>query len=480
MTKPFPSTMDFAGYNAPSRIECDVYDLVIEGDLPKEIEGNWYRSIPDPAYPPLLGEDTYLSGDGMVSLFHFENGHVDFKQRYVKTNRYIAQHVARRGLFGKYRNPYTDDPSVRLKVGRGAANTTPVYHGKRLLCLKEDSLGWNVDPHTLETLGEWNYDGELKSQTMAAHPRYDPETGELYFFGYEADGLASRAVAFCVADMNGNLIREDWFDAPYCALMHDFAVTKSHVIFPCFPITADLDRIKAGGAHWIFEPDKDSMIGIMPRNGSVREMRWFRFPARSAFHYMNAYSEGDLVHLDFNVSKMVPFPFIQEASGIAFDPSSAMVGLVRWTFDMSKRDDSIKQTILGPSGDMPRVAEKDVMKDYSVGYYQRFDPTIAPPLVAGPVGAGFNAISRLEMKTGNLKTLAMDKRTTVQEHVHIPSKQPGHEGYLAYVADLHDGPYSEVHILEAEHIENGPIVRLKLPLRLRVGVHGNWVPAEAF
>jgi carotenoid cleavage dioxygenase len=87
MAKPFPNTMDFAGWNAPSRIECDIYDLVTEGAVPEEISGSWYRSIPDPQYSPMLGDDTFLSGDGMVSLFRFENGHVDFKMRYVKTER---------------------------------------------------------------------------------------------------------------------------------------------------------------------------------------------------------------------------------------------------------------------------------------------------------------------------------------------------------------------------------------------------------
>lgn len=29
----------------------------------------------------MLGNDTFLSGDGMVSVFRFENGHVDFRMR---------------------------------------------------------------------------------------------------------------------------------------------------------------------------------------------------------------------------------------------------------------------------------------------------------------------------------------------------------------------------------------------------------------
>jgi carotenoid cleavage dioxygenase len=460
-----------------------VYDLVVEGRLPDDINGNWYRCTPDPQYPPLLGHDTFLAGDGMVSYFHFENGHVDLKQRYVRTDRFQAERNARRSLFGIYRNPYTDDPSVRragMSQSRGTANTTPIYHGGKLLALKEDSRGWQLDPHTLQTIGEWDYDGKLRSPTMTAHPHLDPETGELFFFGYEAGELASRDVAYCVVDKNGRLRHEEWFEAPYCSLMHDFAVTKEHVIFPVFPTTADLNRIKAGGSHWIWEPTKECYVGIMPRAGSVKDLRWFRYPqARSGFHFMNAYTEGAKVHLDFGCGKVNPFPFIREATNVHFDPRTMTGDYVRWTFDLSKPGNSIEETVIGPAGDFPRIADKDFMVDYDVGYYQSFDPTLGPPLIAGPVGGGFNTIQRLEVKTRKITSLAMDAHTTVQEHVHIPSKQAGHEGYLAFVADRHDKWLSEVWLLEAKHPERGAIAKIQIPLRLRVGVHGNWVAAEA-
>ncbi len=481
MAKAFPNTMDFAGWNAPSRIECDVYDLVTEGTVPEELNGSWYRSIPDPQYSPMLGDDTFLSGDGMVSLFRFENGHVDFKMRYVKTERWKAERAARRSLYGKYRNPFTDDPSVQGKP-RNVNNTTPIYHAGKLLALKEDSHAMEMDPHTLETIGEWDYDGKLKSQTMTAHTRLAPDSGDLYFFGYEAGGLVTKDVSFCVADKRGNLTREEWFEAPYVALMHDFAVTREHVVFPVFPITADLNRMKAGGHHWVFEQDKESFVGILPRDAHVKHMRWFRGPARSSFHFMNAFSEGNRVHMYFGVSKVPPFPFMQQASGINLRPDQVRIGFVRWTFDLSKPGDTWEEEIIGPSGDMPRTALKDQMSDFDIGYYQTFDPRNAPqngpPPIAGPVGAGFNTIVRMEVKTGKYTTLSLGPTVTVQEHIHIPSKKPGHEGYLAFVCDMHEQQLSEVAIVEAEHIEKGPIARIKVPFRLRVQVHGNWVPAE--
>ena len=479
MTGPFPKTMDFSGHNEVSRIECDIFDLVIEGTLPADLNGHWSRSIPDPQYPPLLGDDTNLSGDGMVSLFRFENGHVDYKVRYVQTERLKNDRAARRSLHGLYRNPYTDDPSVRGK-GRGAANTTPIYHGGRLFALKEDSRAWELNPHTLETVGEWSYGGRLRSQTMTAHPRFDPETGEMCFFGYEASGLASRDVAYCVADKHGNLVREDWFQVPFCALMHDFAVTKEHVVFPGFPITANLDRIKAGGPHWAWEPARGTFMGVMPRDGRVDQMRWFRAPACSAFQFLNAFSEGQRVHVDFSVSNVPAFAFMREAGGLFIRPDQMSGNLVRWTFNLARPgDEPEQQHVLGPAGDLPRVADKDAMRDYGVAYYNRFDPSIGPPILSGPVGVGFNAVSRLELGSGKLTTLAMDPQWTVQEAVHIASAAAGHEGYLAFVVDRHDQNLAEVFVVEAARLERGPVARIKMPLRLRSAVHGSWVPLAA-
>ena len=304
----FPRTVHFTGLNAPVRIEASVRDLPVEGTIPPEIEGAFFRAVPDPAHPPRFEDDIALSGDGMVSRFLFEGGQVDYDIRYVRTARYEAEREARKALFGQYRNPYTDDPSV-AGVDRTVANTTPVWHAGRLFMTKEDGHAYEVDPHTLETIGSWDYEGALRSQTMTAHARIDPETGEMFFFGYEAGGLCSKAIAYCIADKEGKLVSEQWFDQPYCATVHDFAITQRYAIFPIFPTTADLERIKAGGPHWAHEQNRESWVGIVPRYGKVDEMRWFKGPVGvSAFHLVNAYEEGDLVHLDVCLSETNAFP----------------------------------------------------------------------------------------------------------------------------------------------------------------------------
>jgi carotenoid cleavage dioxygenase len=479
MTTPFPETMDFQGFNAPSRIEADVFDLVVlEGAIPEEIKGRWYRATPDPQYPPSYYEDTFLSGDGMISMLTIADGHIDFKSRYVMTERLKRDRAARRSLHGRYRNPYTDDESVRLLPGRSASNTTPIFHAGKLLATKEDGRPNQLDPNTLATLGEYDFGGKLRSQTVTAHVRIDYDTGTMYAFGYEAGGLATRDFAYMVVDPAGDLVSEQWFEAPYVGMVHDFAVTKKHVVFPFFPVTADLEVLKAGGPHWRWNFDEETVIGIMPRDGSVDQIRWFRGPPGISFHFMNAFDEGDTVNIDFGLSEMIAFPFMQRDSGLEPKLGGSRSGVVRWTFDLAGQENTWREIQLAPPGDFPRVADKDHMKPYEVSYYQGFDPANGPPQVAGPVGVGFNTLHRLNTKTGERRSYSPGPGTTLQEHIHIASRTEGHEGYLLFMVDIHPTLTSEAHLLDAEHPEKGPIARIQMPFRQRNQVHGTWVREE--
>ena len=90
------------------------------------IDGAFYRVGPDWQYPPMTGNIPF-DGEGHVSMFRISNGHVDFKSRYPRTQRFKAQAAARRRLFGMYRNPSPTIPASK-GVSRGTANTHVVYH----------------------------------------------------------------------------------------------------------------------------------------------------------------------------------------------------------------------------------------------------------------------------------------------------------------------------------------------------------------
>jgi len=121
----------------------------------------------------------------------------------VMTHRLAAERAARRGLFGHYRNPFSDDPSV-AGLSRAVANTNIVAHNGVLLAMKEDAPPYSMDPQTLETRELYSWDGQMTATTFTAHPKIDPLTGELVGYAYAAKGEASDDLAVYSFDKHGN------------------------------------------------------------------------------------------------------------------------------------------------------------------------------------------------------------------------------------------------------------------------------------
>jgi carotenoid cleavage dioxygenase-like enzyme len=483
MSRTFPTTPEFTGLNTPIGAEYELKRLKVEGRLPAEVFGTFFRAIPDPAFPPFVEDGAaVLSGDGMVSAMRFAGGEVSFAIRYVQTERHKAEVAAGRALFGKYRNPFTDARQV-AGLDRTVANTTPVWHAGRLLMTKEDGRPYRVDPRTLATLGRHDFGGRLRSATVTAHVRIDPQSGELFFFGYEADGLASTKVAYCIADRRGNLQREQWFDAPYCAMMHDFCITEHYALFPIYPTTCDLARLEAGGDHWVHELSRDSWVGVMPRYGAVAELRWFRAPKGvSCYHMMNAFEdEVGRIHLDQCLANVNAFPFIQRASGLNVAPGGIGGRLARWTINPADGSDSVTETTIGPPGDLPMIPAAFQGRPYSHGWLLTMNPDLqGPPVTGGPVGVMFNTLLRVDFTGKPPQALALPPGHCLSEPVHVPSSQPSRDGWLLTLVDQQTGAADFRHalwVLDAGDVAAGPLARVEIPHRLRPQVHGWWVSA---
>jgi carotenoid cleavage dioxygenase len=86
-----------------------------------------------------------------------------------------------------------------------------------------------MDPVSLETIGYWDFEGQVQSMTFTAHPKFDPITREMVCFGYEARGDGTPDICYYVADPNGKIVETVWLISPVVAMIHDFAVTKNYV-----------------------------------------------------------------------------------------------------------------------------------------------------------------------------------------------------------------------------------------------------------
>lgn len=465
----------------PGRFEGEVADLAVFGEIPKEIDGTFYRIMVDPLYPLKEGNPP-IEGDGNVCAFRFQNGRVDMKAKYVDTERLRLERRAKKRLFGLYRNPFTHHPCVRAAVD-STANTSLVFWAGKLLALKEVALPYAVDPDTLDTLG---YDPfKTPGKTFSAHPKVDPFRDELVCFGYEAKGLATDDVVIYSLDKEGKVHDEQWIKAPWVAFIHDCIITTNFIVLVLWPFEADMDRIKAGGHHWQYSYDRPATFIVVPRKpsnlppgwkpGETREYHWEN---AILLHTASAWEEAD-GKLYFESSRVFHnmFTMYEPDDRHQFNPKA---DYVRWELDLNKPTGSKvpdPQVILDLPSELARVDERFFTKPYDriftpVRLPHRQDklPPIVPICLTGYV--------MLEKKAGRRTFFDPGPNCQVDEPIFIPrqSDAPEGDGWVMGMIHRMDLNRSDLVVLDTRDFSK-PIAIVQLPFRTKNQIHGNWVEA---
>jgi carotenoid cleavage dioxygenase-like enzyme len=479
----FPDTPAFTGLNTPTRFEVDVMDLPYTGQVPEGIDGAFYRVQPDPQFPPRAEDDISFNGDGQVSMFRFHNGRVDFKHRWVQTDKWKLERAAGKALFGAYRNPLTDDESVKGEI-RGTANTNVMPFGGKLYALKEDSPAVVMDPVTLETVGYTDFGGAMTGETFTAHPKIDPETGDMIAFGYAAKGVLTKDIVYYEIDPSGRLKKELWFELPYYAMMHDFGITKDYALFHVVPSTSSWDRLEKGLPHFGFDTMMPVYLGVLPRRegATAEDVRWFKAPNFFSSHVMNAFNEGTTIHFDTPIAKNNMFPFFPDIHGAPFKPQDACSFLTRWTVDMASNSDEIAfEQLYDPICEFPRIDERYQGRPYRYGWVLVMDRSKEIGVSgANATGLFMNTLGLFDHQTKSYSSWWAGPVTTIQEPCFIPrsADAPEGDGYVVAVANKLDDNTTHLLLFEALKIADGPIATIHLPVRLRFGLHGNWAPVS--
>ncbi|KAF2165066.1 hypothetical protein M409DRAFT_55966 [Zasmidium cellare ATCC 36951] len=484
----FPKTEVFSGFNAPCRLEGDVFDLEVDGKIPAEIDGTFYRIQPDQRFPPIFEDDIHFNGDGAVTAIRIQDGHAHFKHRYVKTDRYHHETAAGKALFGRYRNVYTDDEAVKGVI-RTAANTNIVFWRGTLLAIKEDGPPFALDPVTLETIGRYDFEGQVKSPTFTAHPKFDPVTGEMICFGYEAVGNGNDAscdIVVYTIDANGKKTEECWYKSPFCGMIHDCGITQNYVILPLTPLKCSLDRLKQGGNHWAWDPNEDQWYGVVPRrNGKPEDIKWFRSDNAFHGHVASAY-ENEQGHIVFDLgvsdgNVFFFFPPEDTPAGTQLKRPQVETSTQRWILDPKAPNESrVKPAkIWNTSGEFSRIDDRYVTKHYNHFWQARIDGSREYYFEAcgSPAGGLFNCLGHYNWNDGTEDVWWAGPRATVQEPAFIPlSSDAGEgEGWLIALINRLDVLRNDIAIFDAQKLSAGPVAVLHLPFKLKIGLHGNWV-----
>jgi carotenoid cleavage dioxygenase-like enzyme len=457
-----------------ARFEVDVHDCETTGSIPKGLDGALYRMHLDWLYPPANLDETILAADGYISAFRLKDGRAHYKGRYVQTERYRRQMEAGRQLYGYYRNPYTDDPSVRNIAHPGArttANTTPVILAGKLYATKEDGLPYEIDPVTLTTKGQQSFGAQWDSETFTAHPKVDPLTGETFAYGYEAKGLCSRDVFVCCFDRHGRITRQWRFQAPHTSMLHDMWLTQEHLVIPGGGTVTDVDWLKAGKMHWGWDSTRPSWHAVIRRNGGDEDIRFFFGPERSIVHTANARTEGNRIVLEGPAANGNTWPWFKDIHGAPYAQSTNTFR--RLTLDLGSKNNVTEEVLFDTAiTSFTRIDERFLTLPYRYSYVQYADKRFDS---GGRLGrTDGNCVARLDLHTNTLTPFFPGPARALHEPVFIPASDtsPEGEGYLLAAGDNLDQSTTELYLIEAMSMQE--LARVTLPFRSTPQVHGTW------
>jgi carotenoid cleavage dioxygenase len=378
-----------------------------------------------------------------------------------------------------YRNPYMDDPSVKGK-SRGTHNTHIIHHNGMLLALKEDSPPAAMDLNTLATIDPvYTFNGQLpRTQPFTAHPKTDSETGNLLAFGYEATGFASDQVNVFEITPAGRKIWDATVTVPYVGMLHDYAVTQHYVVLYVIPLAYDAAQVQRGGIHWSWYPGQPTYFGYFRRGGDGKDVKWIKGPERSATHMMGCFDDGKKLYVDVEMSLSNPFPFMPMRDGSRWDPVRGASHITRLSADLSKKtpkDYGIETLYPDYVGALPRQDDRYNTMPYRYGFL----PTTDPNPAAGERPR--SSYARMDHATRQVQLYKSAAGAQLAECCFAPKSRtaPEGSGYLMGVAShAPEGGRADLVILDAEHLDHGPVATVKLPTKIVGQIHGWWVPGD--
>jgi carotenoid cleavage dioxygenase len=433
------------GNFAPVPDEVTAVDLPIEGALPSDLGGKLLRNGPNPiaANPESYN---WFVGDGMVHSIELRDGRAtSYRNRWVRTDQACEQ-------LGE--QPPPGQPGDVLPGN--AANTAVVQHAGRILALYEACLPTEITAD-LQTVGRYDFGGSLRS-SMTAHPKGDPDTGELFFFGN--DPFSPPWLRFHVADAAGRLTYSQDITIAGPSMVHDFAVTREHVIFLDLPVVYDMALVgtRPFPARWA--PENGARVGVMPRRGG--DVRWLDVETCYVFHTLNAYDDGETIVVDV---VRHPTMFATDLYGIADNPPT----LDRWRIDLAAGKVT-EECLDDRSQEFPRIDDRLSGRPHRFGY------TTMAPIQPGHIS--FGGLIKHDVRRGITEVNHLGTGNAAGEPIFVPSSNRAGEDdgwILSVVYDAtRDG--SDLVVLDGSDFTKPPLARVRLPQRVPFNFHGCWLP----
>ena len=455
----------------PNHEEYDAFELEVSGDLPDDLAGVYLRNTENPLHDA-IGRYHPFDGDGMLHALYLDNGEVEYRNRFIRTDGFNAELAERAplwaGLIESPKKSLRDGWGARTRLKDASSTDVVVHGGRAVTSFYQCGDLYEFDPRTLEQLGKSAWVQQTTpGWGVSAHTKIDEASGEMLFFNYSKQ---PPYMHYGVVNAARQLVHYVPIPLPGPRLPHDMAFTDNYAILNDFPLYWDPQALQAGAHAVRFDRDLPSRFGIIPRRGASHEIRWFEAEPTFVLHWINAFEAGDEVVLD-GFFEENPDPQLK------LDPNDKrsmfrmldmhVVGAkpYRWRFNLKTGE--TKEGYLDDA-----VSEFGMINSTFAGKPYRYvwATTMKPEWFL------MNGLVRLDVMTGDKQTYTFPEGVFISESPMAPrcgSKQEDDGYVMTLVTDMNEDTSSAL-IFDAQDISRGPIASVALPQRICVGTHSCW------
>lgn len=449
--QPHTANRYLEGNYAPVEHEITATDLQVIGQLPEHLDGRYLRNGPNPVGDVDPATHHWFMGDGMVHGVRLRGGRAEwYRNRYVGSAG-LQRHRGQPDIAGPNWNNASLGPNTN--VGGFAGTTWAMVEAGGVPV----QLGYELD-----TIARNDFFGTLPG-AFTAHPKLDPDTGEMHAIVYAWPQFGDK-VQYVIVGTDGRVRRTVDIPVPGMVMVHDMSLTQRYAVVYDMPVTVDFDLAFAGRFPFRWNPDYGSRLGFLPRRvdgreGEAADIVWVDVPLCYSFHPMNAYDTGDgTVVIDLCVYDRMFHTDLLGPFGDTF------ARLERWTIDVHAR--TCSTTVVDHDRtEFPRHRGSLTGKPYRYGYCTSPNHTAGWPTL------------KYDLHTGERTTFDHGPGRSAGEPVFVsrPDATAEDDGWI--ITLVHDEPKgsAELVVLDASDFARGEVARVLLPQRIPFGFHGNWV-----
>jgi carotenoid cleavage dioxygenase-like enzyme len=424
----------------------------LHGRVPAGLAGTLYRNGPARFRRGTTAVGHWFDGDGLVRAFALRGQEATLAARFVDTPKRRTETAAGAIVQPGFGTPMGKRAVLGSADDSNAANTHVIAAGGMLLALWEAGSPHRIDPVTLATLGTAVLRADLAGMPFLAHPRIEP-SGRIWNIG-----VAGRRAIVWRLSAAGVLEAADIVELPRASYIHDFTATARHIIIVLQPWLHEADTMPLASAmRW--RPEQGTQVLVLDKADLARR-RLFELPASFFFHLGDAWEEADgTIRFDgcFDDSPL-----------FASDTAAA---LVAGRYPRSERpllklislhpDGRARVGTAGVTAEFPRSAPDAAglrqTRTFHVGGYRPDRPFA-------------QSLASWEWRRGRADVHDFGPRHIVEEFVPAGPWLIGTTINLAARA-------TELHVLHADHLADGPVASFRADVALPHGFHGSWVAA---